>query len=116
MANISFDDLIPQTATAPATGGGAGVSFDDLIPDQRSGPDYTDMAKSAGTGLAKGTLSLPTSLSDLSGALDYGISWLGAKGAEQFGLLPKGKTADDLINAAQKMNLPEARFSSPTSS
>jgi hypothetical protein len=115
MANISFDDLIPQTATAPATGGGAGVSFDDLIPDQRSGPDYTDMAKSAGTGLAKGTLSLPTSLSDLSGALDYGISWLGAKGAEKFGLLPKGKTADDLINAAQKMNLPEARFSSPTS-
>jgi hypothetical protein len=60
-------------------------------------------------------LSLPTSLSDLSGALDYGVSWLGAKGAEKFGLLPKGKTADDLINAAQKMNLPEARFSSPTS-
>jgi hypothetical protein len=106
MPQITFDDL----PDAPK----GGLSFDDL-PSVPAPDTATDIAKSAGTGLVKGALSLPTTLSDLSGALDYGLSWAGAHAADKLGLLPPGKTANDLIDAAKGMNLPAARFSSPTS-
>lgn len=56
-----------------------------------------DVAKSAGVGLGKGVLGVLAAPRDLSDAAGYGLSWLAAKGAEKLGLLPQGRTADELI-------------------
>lgn len=74
-----------------------------------------DVAKSTAAGLGQGAIGLAGLAGDASRLLDYGPSYLIAKGAEKLGLLPNGKTASDLISDAQKLDLPRDKFAAPTS-
>ena len=75
-----------------------------------------DIGKSLASGAAEGAVGIPGFFGDISRGIDYGSSWLLAQGADKLGLLPKGKTAADLIKATQDLNLPRDKFSMPTSS
>lgn len=75
-----------------------------------------DVAKSGAVGVAKGAIgvaTLPRAISDLA---DYGPAWLMAKAAEKFGLMPPGKTANDLLSdaAAIGKKVPRSKFDLPS--
>jgi hypothetical protein len=74
-----------------------------------------DVAKSGAAGVAKGALGLAMMPGDISRAIDYLPTYLAAKAAEWAHLLPAGKTASDLMNDAQALDLPRDKFAPPTS-
>lgn len=90
-----FDDIL---AAQPK--GKTGL-FDDIIAAEK--PSVAeDVAKSAGSGLAKGAAGLVTAPVDIPKMAEYGVSYLLAKAAEKAGLMPKGKTAEDFVRSAQE--------------
>jgi hypothetical protein len=77
---LSFDDLVPQGA-APSGGGGM---FDDLVPQ---GPSVGgDIAKSAGSGLARGLIGGAGFAGDAANALAKGSKVASDFITDQFGL------------------------------
>lgn len=98
----SFSDLERAYAkgSGPLSDADVGLSsssgmFDDLIPARSS--TGTDVAKGFGSGLAHGAESLIGMGGDVRHAVDYGALWAEAKAAEKMGYLPKGQSADDVI-------------------
>lgn len=76
----------------------------------------SDVGKSLASGVAEGAVGVPGFFGDISRGIDYSTSWLLAHGADKLGLLPKGKTAADLMKAADDLKMPRDKFSMPTSS
>lgn len=74
----------------------------------------SDVAKSAGVGLAKGAMGMAGAPGDISSILGRGATYAVAKLAEKAGLLPNGRTADELLNDVASLNLPRDKFSAPT--
>ena len=115
-------DFDPFAAAGTPTGKPAEqygpVDFDPFAPKASSPLAVaSDVAKSAGTGLARGVMGVVGAPGDTSDLVDHGVSWLIAKAAEKLGMLPAGKTADDFIRDAQALDLPrsklDAAFSAP---
>ena len=63
-----------------------------------------DIAKSGSVGLGKGAIGVTTAIGDIASLLGYGASYAGAKGMELAGMLPKGKTAKDFMDATGNLN------------
>jgi hypothetical protein len=105
-----FDDI--PTAGTPES---SGTLFDD-IPVAKATPGYAeDIGKGVVGGATRGALGVVGGVRDANDAAGYGTSWLIAKLAEKLGLLPEGKTADQLIAATKKLDIPEDPFSMPSS-
>lgn len=103
-SQFGFEDApaAPNDQGAPSTGGNRFAQF-GYADEEKSAPAKTvsgtaaDVAKSAGVGVAKGMIGLPGIVGDIANIPEASIAWLAAHGAEKFGLLPQGKTANDLI-------------------
>jgi hypothetical protein len=61
---------------------------------------FYDAGMGAASGLTKGVAGLPGMVGGISQASD----WLQAKALEKLGILPKGKTAEDLLASANKLS------------
>lgn len=118
---MSDDGLTDEQVfgTSPSQGAPAPQTIDNgMTDDEVFGPPVStgvDVTKSAGVGLGKGAIGAAGLPGDISHMLDLGPSYLIAKGAEKLGLLPEGKTAEDLYSAVQAMDLPRDKFAPPTS-
>lgn len=120
------DDLLPsqirakQEAQRLKEETASGTGQDDLLPSQlRNGvppPERglpEDIAKSAGSGLVRGTTQVPGMVGGIGQAVELpsrGWDWLVAKAMEKTGMLPQGKTADDLLKASREL---EDKFRTP---
>jgi hypothetical protein len=77
MADLSFDDLIPQKGgSAPAASGG--LSFDDLIPKSRPTSSVVDDA------VIRGAANIPGMLGGFQQLRDFGVDYLLRKGIGLF--------------------------------
>lgn len=106
-------DFIPaaQPTSAPAATANADP-WADFVAAKPS--TLTDIAKSAGVGLSKGAIGTVTAPRDIPDAISHGLTYAAAWAAEKAGLLPKGKTADDLMGSMQKLDLPQDKWAGPT--
>lgn len=80
----------------------AGGAAPQQASAERKSSILGDVAKSAAAGLGEGAIGATYGLADIPKLAEYGVSWTAAKAAEKLGLLPQGKTANDLIADAQK--------------
>lgn len=104
-------DFLPQAAQPAAAS--ASDPWVDFVPAKPSTAE--DVAKSAGIGLVKGSIGLATAPRDVPDAASYGLTYLLVKVAEKAGLLPQGKTAEDFLQAARNLDLPDTdRFAGPS--
>lgn len=100
MAQMVPVDYDPFSASPDAGQGGAAPSLVPVDHDPFAHPGAVeDVAKSVASKGAQGLISRSGIFGDASRGLDYGMAWLAAHGADKLGLLPKGKSADDLIQS-----------------
>ena len=91
----------PQVPTTPTQGnplfelGRADDRTVSSVPSSQP-PSY-DVPKSFGSGIVSGVEQLAGLPGDIRHAADYGVLWAEAKAAEKLGYLPKGQTAEDMI-------------------
>lgn len=70
---------------------------------ETGGEIATDVAKSGGVGIGKGTIGLFGMMGDIPSLIGRGLTYGAAKGAEKIGILPAGKTAEDFVRASDKL-------------
>lgn len=99
-ASSLLDDLIPPQQSQ------RGNLFHDLIPsrEKEKPSGAADVLKSAAAGLGKGAVALPGIAGDIADLPGNMLAWLAAHGAEKLGLLPQGRTADDLLRDARAVD------------
>lgn len=83
---------------AGAAAAAADVSIKDAAPEQGGVlGTLADVAKSAGTGLAKGIAHIPSAYGDLRDLISLGAQKAAAFALEKTGQLPAGATADEFL-------------------
>jgi hypothetical protein len=91
--------------TAPLADDKGGNWWDAApVPNPGAKEIATDVAKSGGVGVGKGTIGLFGTIGDIGNLASYGLTYGTAKAAEKLGLLPAGKTAADFMKAGEELD------------